>query len=143
MQTSIGVFISNTKGQWLLGHATGQKHWDIFKGLPDPHELPTQTALRELREETGLNLNETQLNDTGIHMYRPGKQLHVYTVVLDSIDASALRCTSSFLHPLTGKPTMEMDAFQWFTPEDAKTKAVPRLWSVLASLSSPQNSPSL
>lgn len=140
-RTSVGVFIRNAQGHWLLGHATGQRHWDIFKGMPDAGETPTQTALRELREETGLTIHPSQLSDTGIHAYRSDKKLHIFAAQIE-VDCSTLKCTSFFEHPKTLETIAEMDAFAWYTPEQAQDKAVPRLWSILSSLSAaPSPSP--
>lgn len=133
---SVGVFIRNAQGQWLLGHATGQKHWDIFKGMPDEGEAPHETALRELREETGIVLPSTVLTDTGVHAYRADKKLHIFAAFMD-VEPSVLQCTSFFKHPKSEQTIPEMDAFAWFTPEEAKEKAVPRLWAILDSLVAP------
>lgn len=136
MRTSVGVFVYNSRNQWLLGHATGQRHWDIFKGMPDPGETPVETALRELREESGLVIPTSVLEDMGIHAYRPGKQLHIFRVQMD-VDRTRLACTSVFEHPKTHASIPEMDAFFWYSPEEAKEKAVPRLWDILNSFPEP------
>ena len=120
MQTSCGVFLRNTLHQWLLGHATGQAHWDIFKGLPNDLETPLQTALRELEEETGLRL----------------------TAVLDC-DASSLRCSSMFAHRVSNVMIPEMDAFHWFDPDEARRKVVPRMRKVLDTIVEYRPSPML
>lgn len=133
---SVGVFIQNSLGLWLLGHATGQRHWDIFKGMPDLGETPAQTALRELREETGIMLSPNMLIDTGIHAYRSDKTLHIFKAFLE-IDPRQLKCTSFFEHPTSKKTIAEMDAFSWYEPQEAKNKAVPRLWAILDALSHP------
>ena len=132
---SVGVFIQNSQGRWLLGHATGQRHWDIFKGMPEKGETPEKTAVRELQEETGICLLPFALTDTGIHAYRSDKKLHVFKAFLE-IDPRQLVCSSFFEHPKSKQTLAEMDAFSWYTPEEAKDKAVPRLWSILAALSS-------
>lgn len=36
--------------------------WDLPKGHAEPGETPRQTAVREMTEETGLSLNEVQLD---------------------------------------------------------------------------------
>lgn len=135
-RVSVGVFIQNSKGQWLLGHATGQKHWDIFKGMPDEGEAPEQTALRELREETGLAIAPSALSDTGIHAYRSDKKLHIFKAFLEA-DPSTMECTSFFEHPKSKQTIAEMDAFAWYSPQEAKDKAVPRLWAILDAISGP------
>ena len=142
MQTSCGVFLRNTQHQWLLGHATGQAHWDIFKGLPNDLETPIQTALRELEEETGLRLTPHQLEDAGQHAYRPGKSMHLFTAVLDC-DASSLRCSSIFAHRVSNVMIPEMDAFHWFDPDEARRKVVPRMRKVLDTIVEYRPSPML
>lgn len=138
IRLSVGVFIQNSQGLWLLGHATGQHHWDIFKGMPDPDEAPEKTAVRELREETGIVLSPNTLTDTGIHNYRSDKKLHVFKAFLE-VDPSMLECTSFFEHQKSKKLLAEMDAFAWYTPQEAKDKAVPRLWAILDALTVPTN----
>ena len=92
-----------------------------------------QTALRELKEETGLQLAPHQLHDTGRHTYRPGKSLHLFTAILDC-DSSSLRCASMFAHRVSNIMTPEMDAFQWFDPDAARQKVVPRMRAVLDTI---------
>lgn len=53
MAVSCGVLV--TDGALLLiAHATRTPRWDIPKGLADPGEAMLAAAVRELREETGL-----------------------------------------------------------------------------------------
>ena len=133
MPTSCGVFLRNPQQQWLLGHATGQSHWDIFKGLPDDSETPVQTALRELKEETGLLFDSHQLTDTGLHSYRPGKSLHLFIATFDGA-SSTLRCSSTFVARNSNVMIPEMDAFQWFEPDEARQKVVPNMRRVLDTI---------
>ena len=139
-RVSVGVFIQNIQGQWLLGHATGQKHFDIFKGMPEPNESPIETALRELQEETGIIIASNALEDTGLHSYRADKKLHIFKTFLE-VDPSQLKCTSFFEHPVSQTQTAEMDGFFWYTPIQAREKAVPRLWAILDKLSGPSLMP--
>ena len=44
---SCGVLLFNEHDQLLLAHATGNRHWDVPKGLADPGEAPLAAALRE------------------------------------------------------------------------------------------------
>ena len=55
---SYGAVLFNAKGEVLLREPTGHfggYAWTFAKGRPDRGENPTDTALRELREETGYN----------------------------------------------------------------------------------------
>lgn len=48
-----GGLVENENGDWLLIHRRGK--WDLPKGKLDPGETMEACALREVREETGLN----------------------------------------------------------------------------------------
>lgn len=54
-------------GQWqalVIRHQKG--HWAFPKGHAEPNEAPYESATRELREETGLEIKR-QLSETAIH----------------------------------------------------------------------------
>lgn len=55
---SFGIIpLRQTSQGWkvlLILHQKG--HWSFPKGHPEPHELPLETAARELEEETGLKV---------------------------------------------------------------------------------------
>jgi len=113
---SCGVLLFNERDQLLLAHATGNRHWDVPKGLADPGEEPLAAALRETKEETGLVLDDFGWLDLGRNSYRPGKDLHLFArrvstavvVVADCV------CTSMFVHARSGKSLPEADSFGWF-----------------------------
>ncbi len=58
------------QGQLLLAHATGQKHWDIPKGGAEAGESAREAAIREVREETGIELAADSMEEIG-HMRTP------------------------------------------------------------------------
>jgi 8-oxo-dGTP pyrophosphatase MutT (NUDIX family) len=64
-----GGLVLNTRGEALLIFRMGK--WDLPKGKIDPGETPPQTALREVREETGLQelTIRKSLGET-LHTYR-------------------------------------------------------------------------
>jgi len=125
-----GVLLLNPSGELLLGHATGGRYWDIFKGLGDPGETPRQTAVRELQEECGLAVDEGSLRDLGLFSYRPEKDLHLHASLIERIDASQCRCTS-FFRDAHGHLRPEMDAFAWVPFDEMPNRCARSMTAVL------------
>ena len=113
---SCGVLLFNEHDEIFLAHATGNRHWDIPKGLADPGEAPLAAALRETREEAGIRLGEDGWLDLGRQSYRPGKDLHLFArrVSTEQVCVADCRCTSMFVHARSGKSLPEADSFGWF-----------------------------
>ena len=101
------------KPQKALDTATTENfRWSLAKGTPDPGETLEETALREVREETGLEVEiESTLGavdywfvgrDPGIRYH---KTVHYY-----------------LMNPIGGGLELhdpEFDVVQWFTSEEA------------------------
>ena len=115
--TSCGVIITDGK-RLLLGHATGSPRWDIPKGMAEPGESFAAAAVRELQEETGLSVAETELRPLGVHAYRRGKDLALFCWPSPELpDPKQLTCVSHF--PLGGRMVPEFDRFGLFSHEEA------------------------
>ena len=81
---SVLVVIHTADGQVLMmERADAPGLWQSVTGSQDPGETLTQTAIREIREETGLDASQFALTDWGIenryeiyerwrHRYAPG-----------------------------------------------------------------------
>ena len=80
---SCGILVLNAQQELLLCHVTGAWHWDIPKGGIEPHEPPREAALRETREESGLDFSDRPLLDLGRMAYRPRKDLHLFAVLTE------------------------------------------------------------
>ncbi len=125
---SAGGVVCQTNGGRLETVLCGRSQpvrWSLAKGTPDPGETLEQTALREVREETGL---EVKIDGTlGSIDYwfadrerevRYHKTVHFFLMV--AVGGS------------TEKHDPEFDVVQWFNSEDAlKTLAYPNEVNVL------------
>ncbi len=113
---SCGILVLNDCQEILLCHVTGAWHWDIPKGNREAGETSLASALRETREECGLQLDGRPMLDLGRMPYRPRKDLHLFGVLSERFDLALCHCDSRYTdHWGRGRP--EMDDFDW-TPFD-------------------------
>ncbi len=138
MTTSIscGTLVINRDGEILLAHVTNTDHWDIPKGMQDPGETPLESARREMREETGLVFDAALFEDLGCFDYRPDKKLHLFKLQAPESfhGLGHLTCASMFPHHRTGKPTPEVDDFQWARRDEIARLCWPRMAKRLLAL---------
>lgn len=110
--TSCGILVCNPHDELLLCHATGTSYWDIPKGSAEAGESALQTALREAAEECSLVFAPDDLLELGRFVYRPGKDLHLYAVLIERLDTRGCRCHTQFRDRF-GRLRAEMDGFAW------------------------------
>ena len=109
--TSCGVIITDGK-VILLGHSTGNKHWDIPKGGMDEGETYIQSALRELEEETSIILTADDVTEIGVMDYTPRKRLYLcYHKTENLPDIDTVICTSMCTR--NGHTFPELDRFEY------------------------------
>ncbi len=112
---SCGVIVRRAAGELLLCHATGRNYWDIPKGVRDEGETSIDAALRELREEAGIELDEAQLRDAAVHKYLPRKDLHLF--VLDppdpSLEIDECHCSTHYTPRYGTREIPEVDDYRW------------------------------
>ena len=81
----VGVIITNTSGEFLLGKrkgAHGAGEWGLPGGKMDFGESVNEAVLREVREETGLDVELTSLIGT-LSGIRKGTWLRVVDIVYE------------------------------------------------------------
>lgn len=132
---SCGVLLINERDEVFLAHATGNRHWDVPKGLAEPGESPLAAALRETREETGLRLPDTGWLDLGRHAYRPGKDLHLFArrVSTSLVRIEDCACNSTFVHARSGRSLPEVDSFAWIPADQVPARCAGSMSALLVS----------
>lgn len=94
--------IPDAQGRVLLvQHSYGMLNWEIPGGMAEPGESVLETALREVREETGLFVEPRRL--TGIY-YEPHNDFHHFVFLCRRLDETT---------QLTLEPAEITDAGYW------------------------------
>ncbi len=135
-RTSCGVVITDGRCI-LLGHATRSPRWDIPKGMAEPDEAFPAAAVRELEEETGLSVPESDLRPLGVHTYMRDKDLALFAWTPPKLPSpEKLTCRSTFALP-SGAIVPEFDRFGLFPWDEALTKVGKNLARVLRTIPPP------
>lgn len=130
---SAGVIVWDGK-KFIIGHATGGKHWDIPKGKIDPGEVAIAAAIRELYEETGLTVGYKNLTHLGIFPYKKDKDLSLYLWKVKSLPKiKDLKCHSTFVNK-QGITLPEFNKFAHVSFDRLSTKTVAAMTVVLLNV---------
>ena len=107
-------------GKVLLGRPHGEKErWSIFKGNQDHGEHIIDTAARELKEESGIDITTLDLTvdqySKLIHIYnlkKLDKQVYVYLLELGEGDLKGFKfkCSSK----IEDIDAYEIEDYKWF-----------------------------
>jgi len=121
-----------TDGVRFLGvRPTGQTFYDMPKGMQDRGETLRDTVVREVEEETGLDISRyrSTLSDQGRFKYRMTKDLHVFLLQLPQLPpTSSMRCTSTF--EMYGRRIPEVNGYKYFDWNDL-SMFIPKMQSIL------------
>jgi len=128
---SCGIVVLAPTRELLLCHVTGQRHWDLPKGGIHDGETPVDAALRETREETGLDFAPEALLDLGRFTYTSKKDLHLFAVPSPRLDPASLCCESTFVERGSQRRLPEMDGFGWFAVARLNELCTSRMAAVL------------
>ena len=115
--TSAGGVVYRTapaRTEVALVHRLKPALWALPKGTPQAGETLEETALRETREETGLELAPGAALDLGRQVYTAKKDLHLFAFLSPRFDTRLLHCDSYYLERGSGRQRPEMDGFGWF-----------------------------
>ena len=121
MIVTCGIALINPKNEILIAHPTRApwNTWSIPKGEHDHTGTYKETAIREFKEETGLDLISAgvKLFELGMYEYpkKRGKVLKgFYGFLEENIDLTFFKCDSMVEHVRDYQhPFFEVDAFTW------------------------------
>lgn len=136
MKTSCGIIITNEFEEIFVGHSTGNKFYDIPKGLLEENETPLNCAIRECKEETSLEFNSNKIREIGLLPYNKEKNLHLFFVQVqkESIILENLVCNSFFEHYYTKKILPEVDSFRWLSFNEIEKNCAKSMSNLLITL---------
>lgn len=107
---SAGGMVFNSKGQVLLTKHSQNKHWSFPKGLIDPGQTSQEAAVREVKEEGGI---EAEILD------KVGYSKYIYTLNGEKI----FKVVTYFLMKyISGNPKdhdWEVEEAGWYEPKAA------------------------
>ena len=124
MQLSVGVVIYDgisVLGCLPYGYTFESSNYlDLPKGRQDSGETHVQTAIRELYEETGLQVEEHELKYEGLFKYISSKNLSIFSICM-SFNTETLKCLSQFTNTM-GQSVYEMLGYERVKYESIDSK---------------------
>ena len=123
---SCGVVVARrTEAGWVTLLLRAYHHWDFPKGMREPGEEPVQAAIREVREETGIDDLSFEWGDRFFETgpYSKGKVARYY---LGSTECEAVVLGPS---PETGEP--EHHEWRWVSFDEAYDLGSPRVRQIV------------
>ena len=112
---SVNVVVTNDQGEILLIRRTDNENWAVPGGAIDLGESLTQAAVRETKEETGIDCEITGL----VGIYTDPKHVMHYTSNDEVRQEFSIVLTA---RPVGGTPTTSSESreVRWVTPDDVR-----------------------
>lgn len=129
---SCSILILSDDHEILIGHVTGQRHFDLPKGTIEDGETHIQCAIREAKEEFGIDVPENELIPLGVYNYNSVKDLSIFLwkVSKSRIDISKCVCTTTFT--INGQDVLEIDSFKWIRLDQIESHMAKSMCRVLS-----------
>ncbi len=111
MKISAGLIL--TDNEIMLICKVGKDRYDLPKGEIDEGETPLRACIREVREETGLQITTENLEDLGQFSYLVDKDLHLFKLVQEKLPPlHRMKCTSYYTDDM-GKRLPEIIGYKY------------------------------
>lgn len=129
---SCGLIIHNGI-ELLTVHPTFRERWDIPKGEMDIGEEPEKTVIREVKEETNLDIDDDKIRLLGKFKYLPGKDLILFEYRTNDLpNISKMSCSSTY--EWKGREVQEIDKYQYYSFEGIENWVWPKLGEIIKKL---------
>jgi 8-oxo-dGTP pyrophosphatase MutT (NUDIX family) len=122
MIQTTGLFILNALDELLITHPTNSpfNRWSIPKGIPDLNETYLDAAIRELFEETNINvidlkISEFEYGDPVPYKNKLKNLQPIFCRTLVDTGKLSLKCNSL----VDGESFYENDIIKWYPIKDA------------------------
>lgn len=118
---SVNVVVVNDGGELLMIRRSDNDNWAVPGGAVDLGESVGQAAIRETKEESGIDVEITGI----VGIYSDPKHVILYTSNGEARQEFSIVLTA---RPLGGEPTPsdETTEVRWITPSDAQTLTMDR-----------------
>ncbi len=123
MDTTCGIYLFDKSKRMLIVHPTGSPDnvWSIPKGLQDEGETLYEAAVREMKEETTIDMTKLTIKHLSflVRQKYPNKDktLSSYMIVVEE-DMSDYPVVCHSMVPIKNYP--ENDKFRWVDLEEAE-----------------------
>lgn len=119
------VVVRKTDTSWVTLVLRAYHHWDFPKGLREPGEEPLHAALREVREETGIDELSFDWGERYFETgpYNKGKVARYYLGITTQSDVVM------GISPETGEP--EHHEWRWVSFDEAYDLGSPRVRQIV------------
>lgn len=118
-----GIIYLLNDGKFLICHATNNRYWSLPKGIKDKGESDIEAAIREIKEETGIiidNPNKLYKYYDGVYNEFKDLAIFIYNSEETNKNIKELTCTSMYFDIKDKKELPEVDRYMFIDIEGAK-----------------------
>lgn len=129
---TVGALITDGK-KFLIVHPTGSEdnRWDIPKGIKEDTEDIWKACIREVQEETGLDISYKKSKNCGRFYYNQHKDLYLYLIMYDTLPyIQNFTCTSY----VTYFDYPEVDKYKYIEFKDMNKYLIEKLKNIIVDI---------
>lgn len=134
-EVSSGALLFQNKKLLIARPRWDSPYWNIPKGKMNSGETYWQTAIREVKEESNIDITlSVSISDLGLHKYIKRKDIYLFAIILNDNHKFYIKCNSFYEE--NGKKKPEMVDYKWIDLNDTDEYLSPNLSKVVNELKS-------